>query len=125
MCIATPGEIAGLINAGFAHLLRIIPATKVSVDMKTRSVERSRVWMVQIAADGNGCAMHRNGTCLLSGAGLTPKTGSFHLQGDGVAVKKRYPEVIEAWEDTDNIPAIGFALLTIMNQDNAEGKHTN
>jgi hypothetical protein len=125
MCMATPHEIARLIHAGYAHLLRILSAMKVSVDIGTRHIARKRVWMVQIAADENGCALHRDGTCLLCGAGLTPKMGTLHLQGDEDGVKKRYPEVIEAWELEENMAAIAFCLLSVLNRDDEKNKPAN
>jgi hypothetical protein len=51
--------------------------------------------------------------------------GTLHLQGDAEGVKKRYPEVIEAWEDAENVGAICFSLLTIINRDDDKNKHTN
>ncbi len=122
MCFGTPEEIARLINAGYVHLLKIMPATLVGVD-KTRGIAvPTEIYTVQIAADENGCAMYKDGKCLLRESGLTPELGKLHFEG---VFQKSHIETILTWGDCANIETVIYCLRSVTELCNNKNNHTN
>ncbi len=126
MCIGTPGEISKLINAGYISVLKLLPAMVVAIDGETgRPIDGKRLWMLQLAIDGNGCVMHKDGKCLLQDLGLTPEMGKRHLSGDADGHKERYEQVISAWDDVQNGETIVYCLESLLKHNDENHNHLN
>ncbi len=75
VCLGTPDDIVRLINAGYTLLLR-------RVMMKVVMVHQRRVMdvgMIQLMSDDNGCALFKDGHCIVHHLGLKPTEGRYYL----------------------------------------------
>jgi hypothetical protein len=126
MCLGTPDEIAKLIDAGYIGVLRLVPATMIAVNAATgRPIGGKRLWMLQLAIDDNGCVMHKDGECLLSGLGLTPEIGKRHLAGDTGGCEDMYERVMRAWDDPSNGQTIIHCLESLLKHSEKSSNHLN
>lgn len=75
MCLGTPDDILRLINAGFGNLLQEIQISVVLVNHR----EVMPIRMVQLMRDENGCAVFKDGMCLLHNMGLKPAEGRYFI----------------------------------------------
>ena len=75
ICLGTPDDIVRLINAGYALLLRAILMKVVMVQQR----KIMEVKMVQLMSDDNGCAMFKDGRCLVHDLGLKPTEGRYYI----------------------------------------------
>ncbi len=111
MCFGTPGEITKLVNAGYVSILNLMVTPG-------RSGGSRFVWMIQITINENGCAMYKDGKCLLQEQGLTPEMGKRYLTNDHDGCKKMFDKAIRAWDDMENIDTIIHCLESVQKQNN-------
>lgn len=115
-CMGTPAEIASLIKAGYGCTLRPMRVTVVAGNGKGDIVSKE-IPMVQVANDRNGCALHKNGKCLLWESGLTPMMGRLHLEnGEMLGTKTKkflFHITVLEWLDPNNGPDIRFCLESL------------
>jgi hypothetical protein len=77
-CLGTPDDIVRLIGAGYGVLLRRVAVTVVM--MPARRVMDIR--MVQLMHDDGGCALYKDGKCLVHDLGLKPTEGRYFIHPD-------------------------------------------
>lgn len=127
-CFGTPSEIAKLINAGYGNALRGVMVEGIGISQGGR-VSSQKFPMVQLSHDQNGCAMHKNGKCLLMESGLTPAMGMVHLLTNGVMddlIKEAMiPGMVMEWVDSDNRDAVRFCLRNLEKINELSRNHTN
>lgn len=115
-CMGTPAEIASLIKAGYGCTLHPVRVTVVAGNGKGE-IASKEILMVQMASDRNGCALHKNGKCLLGESGLTPVMGKLHLvKGQMLGTKTKkflFHITVLEWLDRDNDPDIRFCLKSL------------
>lgn len=125
-CMGTPAEMVGLIKAGYGCTLRPLRVTAV-VGNRKGEIAAKEIPMVQVVNDENGCAMYKNGRCLLWESGLTPMMGKLHLlKGGRLGTKTKkflFHIAVMEWLDPDNASDIRFCLEEI--NKNSGGNHTN
>lgn len=126
-CIGTPEEMSDLIKSGYQNVLRTVLVKAVVAKPEQGIIATKDIPMVQIASDNKGCAMCKDGECLLWNSGLTPLMGKLHL----IRGKKMTPKMlkmlihvtISQWSESDNASAIHFCINNMKRS--AFSNHTN
>ena len=106
-----------LIDAGYGMLLRRLTVEVVFVNLE-RSVE---VRSVQLMADRHGCALYKDGRCLVHGVGLKPTEGRYFLHPrsdhDISVMRSLHLAVLREWNNPDNRRAADMCFSHLSGQD--------
>lgn len=124
-CIASPEEVSNLIKAGYRSALRTVLVKAIFGNRSEGIISTEDIPMVQIASDRKGCAMCKDGECLLWNSGLTPLMGKVHLMKRMTSklMKLIISVTISQWAATCNASTVNFCLQEM--DKNASGNHTN
>lgn len=126
-CIGTPELIADLIKAGYGNVLRLVTVHAIACTRSGAISSSKDIQMVQLVHDKNGCAMYKDGECLLWKSGLTPLMGKLHL----IMGNKLQPKLLKLllyvtitqWVDSSNASTVDFCLKKL--KKNVQENNTN
>lgn len=124
-CIASPEEVSELIKAGYRSVLRTVMVKAIVGSRSEGIISSENIPMVQIASDNKGCAMCKDGECLLWNSGLTPLMGKVHLMKRMTSklMKLIIHVTISQWAANSNASIVNFCLRN-MDKDASEN-HIN
>jgi hypothetical protein len=113
MCLGTPEDIVRLINAGYAVLLRRLSVRVVLVNMQ----RILNIGMVQLMSDSAGCALYKDGRCLVHDLGLKPTEGRYFIHprskaGEALMGTLTLAVVLE-WIEDKNRMAAGYCFSKV------------
>lgn len=127
-CLGSPEEIAELINTGYGYILHRAAITAI-VGNGEKLVGVKKIPVVQLRRDKDGCAMYKDGKCLLMQSGRTPVMGKLHLLTGGLGARTMkfliHTAVME-WLNPNNAPQVRFCMKSLeMIEKNLDSNHTN
>lgn len=128
-CMGTPQDMVALIKAGYGFALRAKMAI-ATVGNSNCEIASTKIPLVQVGIDKDGCVMHKDGKCLLEPSALTPLMGKLHLlRGQKLgakAIKIVFHICVMEWFDTTNASDVLYCLKSLESIEKGKNyNHTN